>query len=845
MMNRGSFWGFLLLILLVFADTGMDTIAQTKGKNSAPAKPKEVAQQQDQNSVDKSFTPEQIESLRQQCGQLIQFFAGTLNFLADKTNPVKEKETILTQSYLKIFRDAKVQVEDDLDENRKTTLNKDIPAYLADVDFFFRGARFQYTVQDVSFLTNQLGQPYFKVTVNRNLKAITVNNDSVNSNKVRYFEINYDDSKQELKIVSIYSTKIDEKEDLQIWWNGLSGGWKNVFGKDIKVNDTLLLSQVSELTDSTAMVNFHLVKIDGNRIFPLLLGIVNLKVIDISGNSILSDLEPLSKMSSLKEINISSTPVNDLMPLRNLNGLEKLDISGTAISSLEPLRYADNIKELRLKKTQIRSIRVMEGFQLLEVLDISQTPIDSLDALKEITSLRNLQCSGSQVRSLLPIAGLVNLEVLNISNIPVTDISPLSTCKSLMLIIFNDTKISSLTAFENLPGLKKVFCDRSLINRETAWSFSRKHPSVMVIFESEELVKWWNEMTPEWNKVFNLYQHISDNPTMEELHQLQSIDSININGRTAITSLAPIERLMRLRKLEFANTTVNSLDPVHNLISLTYINAVNSKVTSLEPLGTLVNLKVLSLEHTQVSDLAPLRPLSNLEMIYADYTAVTVSGANDFMNGNPQCLVIFQTFENTSWWNGLSEAWKSVLLTQAGLKETPDKIQLQQMVNLEKLVINENPGIISLVPALKFTHLKELQFSATGVTNLDAIPQMGSLTILRFPKNPIDDLKPLALMRNLKELDFSNTPVENLEPIQFLSGLEVLKFSGTQVKNLKYIQNMIRLKELEFYNTRVSNLDVLDNIRILKSLKIFNTKVSEKKVEKFKTTHPECEVVFY
>ena len=76
----------------------------------------------------------------QQSSQLVKFFEGTLNFLADKSNPVKEKKTIITESYLKYFWDAKVQVEDDLDENRKVTLYKDIPAYLTDVDFFFKKA---------------------------------------------------------------------------------------------------------------------------------------------------------------------------------------------------------------------------------------------------------------------------------------------------------------------------------------------------------------------------------------------------------------------------------------------------------------------------------------------------------------------------------------------------------------------------------------------------------------------------------------------------------------------------------------------------------------------------------
>jgi len=52
---------------------------------------------------------------------------------------------------------------------------------------------------------------------------------------VRYLEINYDEKNQQLKIVSIYTTKLNEKDDLRNWWNGLSQGWQQKLGKDIQV----------------------------------------------------------------------------------------------------------------------------------------------------------------------------------------------------------------------------------------------------------------------------------------------------------------------------------------------------------------------------------------------------------------------------------------------------------------------------------------------------------------------------------------------------------------------------------------------------------------------------------
>jgi hypothetical protein len=55
----------------------------------------------------------------------------------------------------------------------------------------------------------------------------------------------------------------------------------------------------------------------------------------------------------------------------------------------------------------------------------------------------------------------------------------------------------------------------------------------------------------------------------------------------------------------------------------------------------------------------------------------------------------------------------------------------------------------------------------------------------------------------------------------------------------------VNLKILEFYNTRVTNVDVLDGMPKLESVKMFNTKVSAKRVEKLKSMHPKCEIVYY
>lgn len=810
---------------------------QKKGKGKTTAKTEELKAS--------SIPPEEMEMYRQQATQIVKFLESTLNFLADKQNTVKEKETIINESYLKFFWDKEVQVEDDLDTKRLVPIYKDVQAYLTDVDFFFRGAKFEYQVQDVNVMSNHAGQTYFKVTANRSLKGLTLDGDSVNTNLVRYLEINYDENKKQIKIVSIYSTKLNEKEDLRNWWNGLSQQWREIFGKNLKVDEGVMLSQVENYNDTVAMVDGMPVPIRDSRIYGLFLQIVDSKTLDLSGNQTVTDLDPLTKLSNLITLNLSGTPVSDLLPLRNLNLLENLDLSGTQVTTLEPLRYCNHIRELRLSNTAIPELSILVSFPNLEVLDISSTGISDLKPLTDLTQLKVLVMDKTKVCDLAPLAGLNKLTTLSFSGTPVTTIEALKNLDALESVTFNNTQVSSLEPLAALPSLRKIYCDQSQVRKDKAVQFMIDHPGVVVSFASAELEKWWAQMPDEWQKVFFLYRKLDNPPTREQLHKLMTIDSLTINGRNLIANLNPLTELPRLRWLDCSMTPVNSLDPLKDMLNLSYLNAKSTAVASVTPLSALAKLNYLNLDNTNVSDISPLTRLTSLELILADNSGVTQEEANEFMTKNPGCLVVSQTYENTNWWKSLPTVWQDVFRKAVGFSKEPDKYQLQQIANLKSLVIKDDQSISSLQPVVFLSRLEELRFSDTRVTTLEPLSRMLWLKRLGFSKNAISDLTPLSGLTGMVEIDAENTQVEDLRPIENLTNLEVLKLSGTQIKNLKYLANLRKLEVFEIYNTKISNIDVLNDMPALKSVKIFNTRISSKRIEKFKADHPGCKVYDY
>src|SRR5688572_12725294 len=80
---------------------------------------------------------------------IVAFLEYMLNTLGSSGTSTRDKEVLVTESYSKIFRDSKVQVEDDLDAQRQVITNKDVVAYLKDVNFFFTSVRFEFTIEDI------------------------------------------------------------------------------------------------------------------------------------------------------------------------------------------------------------------------------------------------------------------------------------------------------------------------------------------------------------------------------------------------------------------------------------------------------------------------------------------------------------------------------------------------------------------------------------------------------------------------------------------------------------------------------------------------------------------------
>lgn len=845
------------------------------------------------------FNQRDIEIYQKEATQLVNYFEYTLNLIGSSKTLPKEKDVLINQSYSKIFQDEFVQIEDDLDEYRTVPTNKNVQAYLKDIDFFFKHAEFHFTIEEATYHFTEDNQLYFKFQINRNLIGNLINGDSINTNMVRFIEINFDDAKQDLKIASIYTTKLNEKEELQNWWNTTSEIWKNILGKDQYIHDSIYLPNIISFTDSTfvrpsdsllitEIDTFFIEETDTIFIhefdtlqiafidtvifnttpfYDAFKEIVSITELQLADNDQIYDLAPLSKLTNLQSIDISNTNISDLSPIRNLTKLESLYCSGSKIQSLAALKYLTNLRVLNIDNSEIKKLYPLQNFTYLELLYFNSTKVDSLHLLAELTHLTDLRFANTAITDLSPLSQIKSLEVLNFNGTRVHSIDALAGLENLRILMMDNTRVDDLRPLTNLKNLKRIYCDNSRVTSIMANQFMQLAPQSLVIFESEEMNQWWYELSTPWKTVFRKYRDLDESPTKEQLHELLRLKIIDLSNRSGIKNLDPLRKLIYLEHLNCSQTSVANLRPLADLIDLSYLDFSDTRVNSIEPLQNLHKLELVYFSNTdvsnltafneldflqqihcfntQVKDLMPLAKLSNLKLVYCDNTPLELADYLNFRNNNKHSLIIFQTNFLMDWWEGLSDDWKQVFTKKLNLTESSlSTEELHRITNIESLDINNNLQLKNLEPIRILANLKELKFSGTQITDLRPLLGLKQISIVECANNPISNLEVLMRLPNLTYLNISNIPIRDFEQIQHMTQLETLICPGTQIKSLKYLEYLANLSVLECYNTKIKNLNSLAGIK-LEILKCYNTGLNVKRVEKFKVEHPNCEVVYY
>ncbi|MBN3582999.1 leucine-rich repeat domain-containing protein [Algoriphagus aestuarii] len=791
----------------------------------------------------KGYSSDEIKSFSSKVEDQIRFLEYLLNTVGNSETPARDKDVVIRESYLKIFRDAQVQVEDDLLMDRKVVTNKDVTAYLKDIEFFFNNADFKFKIREVKPGQKDNGNVFFVVSMDRTITASGKTGEKISNTKPRFVEVNLDEKSQELKIASIYTTKLSRDEELAEWWEILDPNWKNF------------------LKDKFQLTEFDSIDTD------MLYRFVGMDSLDISGTSNLLNLKPLEAMRELKYVNLSNTQVRELGPISNVTFLEYLDVSNTPTSDIQFIKYSDRLKHLDISNTQIQQIEELANLKSLKSLKADRTPImsfavlnefdslqnlslvesgfNSAENIKELSRLKNLNLSRNYLINFTALGELNNLAYLNLSETNIQDLTPLNNLEELEQVDLTGTQIADISVLNSKPKLVKVLADQTKLSVLAADNFTRNNPKVLLIHHVKDLESWWSGLSDAWKS--NLKKANpkikSDNPNVEILTETIGLESLDMSGE-GIQTLNPITRFVKLHTLNFSDNEVSDLLPLSEVKTLKEVLGKNTAVKDISPIKNNELLERLDLEGSPVQSIMDVLSLPELTYLNVNNSEIFVEEVPEVLVQKPNLNIIYRTDVLMAWWESLDDVWKTLLRKQNSTPENPDTDQLHAMTGKSSLDF-ERVAIGKIEALTVFSNLRSLTIFDAPLMDISPISKLPLLKSLKISQVPVSDFSAIAKLNELEELDISNTGISDLDPMVNLIHLKKLNLSGTNLKVLRGLEGLINLEELDVASTNLRSLRPIEGLTNLKKLSCFNTRLNSRSVDSFKQAVPDCEVRFY
>ncbi len=812
----------------------------------------------------------QITNYKSQVLELINYLEYNLNLLGSDTVPAKEKDIIINNSYLKLFKDSEVQIEDDLDDKRVIVTNKDAQAYLKDIHFFFKKVKIEFDVSEVTAKLTKDNQLYFKVTLNRNLKGVSIKDKPIESNLTRYVEVNLDERNQDLKIASIYSTGLSVEEDLLIWFNELQKEWKDYFSNEIMISNSVSFADMLKLnpefllgdtisSNGDTIISFNQFSVESLK------RLITKTSLDLSNSKQLQNLSALKKFSKLQNLDISNSSVTDISDLRNISSLKKLEMGRTEITDINALKYCIDMEELYLNNSLVKDLNVIENFPGLKKLYLKSTPISDIKSFLQLTELEVLQLSNTSVSDLNPLGNSHNLRRLSADSSLIADLNSLINLKALEVISVNNCPITNIDAIKMLPNLKKIYCNGINIDKTDLLNLSIENQNIKIIYQSDELNSIWNNSSLAWQSILKTKLDIKGKPKDEELHDLIQIEKIdianndqidelidlslfpklkelNISG-TSIRSLKGIEKCPELEKINLSNTNISDISPLHLLPNLVEIYLMNTSVTSIAIIDSLQNMEKIYASGSPISDFHLLNYFPSLKIIYADSTSESVINSIEIAKNAPYEF-IYRTKELKTWWNPLTSEWKKLLLNSVNEK-TDNSESLHKIAKLQSINVTENTDVSNLGYLNTLIQLNKISVTKCNLSNLDNLVSLKHLEEIVISNCPVYDISAVQQMPNLKMLTIKNTPIESFKALKKMTALVELNISGSQIKSLKNIDAFTELKVLDISNTYIKKIKEIDELPKLEKFICFNSKINPKDIAELKAKRPNLIIEYY
>ena len=350
--------------------------------------------------------------------------------------------------------------------------------------------------------------------------------------------------------------------------------------------------------------------------------------------------EVLSTMTNMKYLRLwNISYLNNIDFVSNMSNLVELDLRGTAITNLEKLNGLTKLGTLGIDNENINITTIQQTISRLGgtgywfgftrgLFCPNWNLISQLSNCTEITKL-DLYWHDNRYsnENILDLKNCIKLKTYNIVAFDVNIKLPnsIETADLAYIRILPDfslcTKLKSLninndsTGYASLEAYRKMFNSMKNCTSLTTLNLSRcENLSSLTVFENLQNANVKNLYLGGYQVIYN-----TSLKNLEGIEYLSSLEKLNISYTSNLIDITAVRNLTNLKELTLNyNNKLTDLSGIENIVSLTKLNAKANSISALLSLQNLINLEEINLEQNLIYDLSS----------YIDDTGSTVSYRN-------------------------------------------------------------------------------------------------------------------------------------------------------------------------------------------------------------------------
>ncbi|MEL6133621.1 MAG: leucine-rich repeat domain-containing protein, partial [Bacteroidota bacterium] len=400
--------------------------------------------------------------------------------------------------------------------------------------------------------------------------------------------------------------------------------------------------------------------------------------------------------------------------------------------------------------------------------------------LMQLSAVRELNLKDQQIDDLRPLHAMPELQKLTLSNTPIKSLFPLRNLRELTYLDISHTSIKNLEPLKYLSQLDTLIID---------------HTSVQTL---EPLVR-------SQSITFLSAAH-SELRFANALVELPSLAYLDIS-HTPLTRLPDLTEHTQLQILKADYSKLLSLPSFAENNQMKRLLLNHTRISNIESVESLKQLQVLEANFSLVQNISPLKGLEHLQFVSLEDALIDEQELAQFMEQRPQVAILYKTEQLMSWWEGLSQPWKSCLDAQMQQK-LPLQQRLHQLIREAKLSLSPNCKVQDFRALKPFIKLEELTADEAGIENLAGIEVLTQLRTLSLRGNPLTDLQPLSTLSSLETLYLTACPVTDLTPLAKCQALEKLECDSTKVTNIEALQELAQISWASFEGCELDQIQI-------------------------------------